>query len=127
MKQVVIPVPACAKPRMTRSAKWAPTEAQQKYWDFKADLLALGYGNPPVGGLHIHFVIGMPRSWSQKKKDTMNGTPHQQTPDVDNLHKGLLDALMKEDKEVWDHHITKWWGHVPCIILQGVKKAVFPL
>ena len=30
----------------------------------------------------------------------MDGEPHQQTPDIDNLEKGILDALFADDKKV---------------------------
>ena len=34
----------------------------------------------------------MPKSWSLKKKKAMNGKPHRQTADIDNLLKALIDA-----------------------------------
>jgi len=54
----------------------------------------------------------MPKSWSQKKKKEMNGKPHRQTADIDNLLKALIDALLSEDKQVWDVHASKRWGEV---------------
>jgi len=52
----------------------------------------------------------MPKSWSLKKKKAMNGKPHRQTADIDNLLKALIDALLSEDKQVWDVHASKRWG-----------------
>lgn len=56
------------------------------------------------------FVIPMPKSWSNVKKERMAGTPHQQKPDVDNLLKGLLDSCYQDDSCVWDVRATKIWG-----------------
>jgi Holliday junction resolvase RusA-like endonuclease len=54
----------------------------------------------------------MPASWSEKQKRAMDGMPHQQKPDLDNLVKGVLDALLPlEDCKVW--HIgsqSKFWA-----------------
>ncbi|MES0444989.1 MAG: RusA family crossover junction endodeoxyribonuclease, partial [Desulfobacterales bacterium] len=36
--------------------------------------------------------------------------PHQQKPDIDNLLKSLMDAIMKEDCAVWDIHPIKRWA-----------------
>ncbi|MGU0055537.1 RusA family crossover junction endodeoxyribonuclease [Enterobacter hormaechei] len=40
----------------------------------------------------------------------MNGKPHQQKPDKDNLEKALLDAIFDDDSRVWDGRVTKVWG-----------------
>lgn len=54
----------------------------------------------------------MPPSWSDKKRSAMNGKPHQQKPDKDNLEKALLDAIFDDDSRVWDGRVTKVWGEV---------------
>ena len=46
------------------------------------------------------FHIPMPKSWSKKKKEKYNGTPHQQKPDKDNYEKAMQDC-MKEDSHIW--------------------------
>ena len=45
----------------------------------------------------------------------MDGEPHKQTPDVDNLCKALLDAIYKNDSAVADIRITKIWGRAGMI------------
>ena len=40
----------------------------------------------------------------------MNGKPHQNKPDVDNICKGIFDSLCKDDSFIWDVRITKCWG-----------------
>ena len=52
----------------------------------------------------------MPASWSEKKKKEMDGKPHQQKPDIDNLEKAFLDALCKDDSYVYAHAGEKYWG-----------------
>lgn len=52
----------------------------------------------------------MPKSWSKKKHVEMNGKPHQQKPDVDNLLKALMDAVFKDDCKVWNVTVSKVWG-----------------
>ena len=59
----------------------------------------------------ISFVLPMPKTWSKAKRNRMNGQPHQQTPDIDNLLKGLLDAVYADDKCVWMlRGLSKTWG-----------------
>lgn len=58
--------------------------------------------------MKVTFSIPMPKSWSDKKKREMRYMPHKQTPDVDNLIKGLMDTL-PEDSHIWNIHIEKVW------------------
>lgn len=52
----------------------------------------------------------MPGTWSKKKKFEMLSRPHQQKPDVDNLAKAILDALLKDDSGVHTLFLTKVWS-----------------
>jgi Holliday junction resolvase RusA-like endonuclease len=51
-------------------------------------------------------------AWSKKKRLAMDGTPHKQTPDLDNLCKGFLDALCPmDDKHIHSiHELKKIWS-----------------
>jgi Holliday junction resolvase RusA-like endonuclease len=40
----------------------------------------------------------------------MDGKPHQQKPDKDNLEKSILDAVFDDDSKVWDGRVSKLWG-----------------
>jgi Holliday junction resolvase RusA-like endonuclease len=51
----------------------------------------------------------MPASWSQKKRDRLCGQPHQSKPDIDNLIKGFMDALLKDDARIWEVRASKVW------------------
>lgn len=74
----------------------------------------------PECGYHIVFVMPMPPSWSAKEKARMDGAPHQQTPDKDNLEKALLDAVFGQDKHVWDGRVSKLWGYEGAIRIGAI-------
>ena len=97
------------KPRMTQRDKWGEREAVQRYWAFKEECQVKGV-QVPEQGADITFIMPMPKSWSNKKKEKMNGIQHQQKPDIDNLLKALLDAVYKDDSKVWDIKARKIWG-----------------
>jgi len=52
----------------------------------------------------------MAKTWSKKKKAEMNGKPHRQTPDTDNLLKALWDTL-PEDSHLSSVTVSKIWGY----------------
>jgi Holliday junction resolvase RusA-like endonuclease len=56
---------------------------------------------PPDAGMRLEFFLPMPPSWSKKKRARMKGQPHRQKPDIDNLVKSFLDALLGDDSTVW--------------------------
>ncbi|AIV30125.1 endodeoxyribonuclease RusA [Enterobacter cloacae] len=51
----------------------------------------------------------------------MDGQPHQQKPDLDNLKKSLLDALFEDDSHIWDARTSKVWGETGMIIIEEIK------
>ena len=110
-----------AKPRMTRADKWKQRDCVLRYRAYK-DELRLRNVQVPEGGVRITFTIPMPASWSKKKRAEMTGRAHQQRPDIDNLHKGLLDAVLKEDCRVWCHWIRKVWGESGGITIESMTE-----
>lgn len=111
------------KPRMTQRDKWDKRKNVQLYWKYKATLLSEAKKQNftmPDNGYHIICYIQMPHSWPEKKKAQMDMSPHQQKPDKDNIEKGILDALLKEDSCVWDGRITKYWGRSGKIVIYNV-------
>ena len=56
------------------------------------------------------FYLPMPATWSQKKRAAMNGQPHQQKPDLDNLIKALQDAALSDDSSEYSVFATKRWA-----------------
>ena len=88
----------------------------QRYFDFRAEVerLKIKVDN----GDSIKFILPMPESWSKKKKDRMDGTGHKQTPDLDNLLKALLDAIMTQDKGIYClNKLEKVWGRAGRIMI----------
>jgi Holliday junction resolvase RusA-like endonuclease len=112
--------PQC-KPRMTQQDKWRKRPAVVRYNGFKKEFVLKcrqkGVTDlPEVFGVIFH--IPMPESWSKKKKREMNGRPHQQTPDLDNLIKAVKDALASDDSHVYKYpHAEKRWSLEPSITL----------
>lgn len=108
------------KPRMTRADKWKKRPEVLRYRAFCDEVRLLGV-ELPESGSHVTFILPMPSSWSKKKRAELNGRPHQQKPDVDNLTKSLLDALFEDDAHIWDVWVSKLWGETGRIIIEELK------
>jgi len=123
--RIVIYINPQAKPRMVASDKWKKRLVVEKYWVYK-QLIKLSLNQEQQEILEktekfesIKFYMALPESWSKKKKKETNNKPHQQTPDIDNLLKGLFDVLMIEDKRVWRiRELEKKWSNKPRIEIE---------
>lgn len=130
---IYLPITPVPKPRMTQRDKWAKRPCVLRYRDYCDALreawpkLPDGHRQPfPASGYHAIFHLPMPKSWSKKKKAQMNGQPHQQKPDKDNLEKALLDALCADDSYIYDGRVSKYWsdaGYIQIYLNQEVRKA----
>ncbi|HEN8204432.1 TPA: RusA family crossover junction endodeoxyribonuclease [Proteus mirabilis] len=109
MKQQIYYINPVPKPRMTQRDAWKKRPVVVKYHTFCDEMRANRF-TLPESGAHLTFVIPMPKSWSKKKRIEMNGKPHQQRPDVDNLIKAVMDAIFDEDCKVWNISASKLWG-----------------
>lgn len=114
----ITPVP---KPRMTRRDKWKKRTRVLEYFAFKDECRLRGV-ELPKDSYHVIFVMPMPKSWSGKKCEQMNGQPHRARPDKDNLEKALLDALNKDDSHAWDGRVTKVWGYSGKILISEIER-----
>lgn len=88
----------------------------QRYNKYKLDLFEesrLKQFIMPETGAHVVFYIPVPRSWSKKKKLQHHMEPHRSKPDLDNLIKAMKDAIMREDKTIWEYKLTKRWINLP--------------
>ena len=74
--------------------------------------------------LFVEFYIPMPKSWSKKKKNEYVGKTHQQKPDIDNLLKGVMDAIFKEDAHVHTVYGKKTWAKEPSITFMSSKSGL---
>lgn len=121
--RIELPITPIGKPRQTQSDKWKKRPCVLRYRAFCDELRARMHGRAlPEGGLHLTFFIPMPKSWSMKKQMAYEGQPHQQKPDVDNLTKAVLDALLEDDSGVWDVRATKRWAYeTPRIVIEQIE------
>lgn len=104
----------CPKPRQTQADRWKKRPRVMRYREF-ADQLRAQAGEQsfqlPGKGAEYQFGISMPASWSEKKRKRMDGTPHEQKPDLDNLLKAVWDALLGEDCAIWHiERVQKVWS-----------------
>ena len=118
------PKKGLAKPRMTKSDSWKKRPVVLRYWDYKDDIIKWAKENDFTLEEEVCavFNIPMPKSWSKKKKKEMINTNHKQKPDIDNLVKGLMDALLKEDSHVHTVFARKVWTEEGSIIFCNMKK-----
>jgi len=98
-----------AKPRMTQRDRWKQRKRVILYRRY-CDRLRLFKLPVDWEHLQIRFELPMPPSWSEKMKKLMEGTPHRNRPDIDNLLKGFMDALLTEDSAVYSVTAEKYWG-----------------
>ena len=106
-----------AKPRQTRSDKWKKRPAVMRYRAFADEVRAAGV---EIGEtLSVVFHMPMPKSWSKKDRTEMLGKPHQQKPDIDNLVKALLDAVLGDDSHVYEIRAVKFWDEVGSFTILG--------
>lgn len=111
----IYPITPVAKPRQTRRDKWAKRPAVVRYRNYADECRAAGIVIEDV--LDVTFELPMPDSWSQKKKANHDGEPHRQKPDIDNLLKGLMDAVLEDDSGVHNVSAKKVWGEVGRILI----------
>ena len=117
MKQIRINIEPNTKPRMTQADKWKQRPCVIQYRNFCDELRAKTAGFQLSDNYSILFRISMPKSWSKKKRDLMRGKPHQETPDLDNLLKAVNDALLEQDKIIYQISATKLWSDIGEIII----------
>jgi Holliday junction resolvase RusA-like endonuclease len=119
-----IPITPVAKPRMTQSDRWRQRDIVMRYRVF-CDELRLKVGRHKFPDrVELIFYMPMPTSWSKKKKERMNGTPHKVRPDRDNLEKAVMDALIQkpdDDARVWEGHSAKYWSDEPGIEILPIE------
>lgn len=101
-----------------------------KYFTYCEELAWLakqaGFTCPKI--LSLTFVIPVPKSKSQRKKDMLEGTPHQvkRRSDLSNLIKAFEDATYTgdvDDGEVWMYgRMQKIWGKEGQIIIHNTER-----
>ena len=114
-------IPPCPKPRMTKADRWRKRQSVLKFFAFRDAVRqwpreTMHNKILEMESFQIEFHVPMPKSWPKWKKECMNGTPHQQRPDLDNYLKAWKDSVYKEDAIVWRVKASKLWtdgtGHI---------------
>lgn len=84
----------------------------EQYNDYRENLFKTAKAKNfimPQHGAHLVFYLPVPKSWRPGRKAATHLLPHQSKPDLDNLIKAFKDALLVEDKEIWNYQATKLW------------------
>lgn len=70
----------------------------------------------PEGAIEVDIIAyrAIPKSWSKKKKELLNGSFCMAKPDSDNIAGAVMDALLPErtggDSRVVKLSISKYWA-----------------
>ncbi|MED2978225.1 RusA family crossover junction endodeoxyribonuclease [Bacillus swezeyi] len=126
-----IPVEPMGAVRMTGRGKFVKPNAKRYLsykdfikWEAKKQLKgqALLKGSIKV---EIQFLMPIPNSWAKWKKRIAPGKRHTVKPDIDNLIKGVFDALNSiawtDDNQVSDVTAVKIYSEEPGIIVRIEK------
>lgn len=113
--------------RMTTRGKFVKKNAK-KYLQYKEAIrwtIKQQFKGKPIDGavgVTVWFYMPMPETWSKKKKAEMVNRYHTKKPDIDNLIKGLFDALNNliwvDDNRVVDMTVFKVYGEKPGIEIE---------
>jgi len=111
MNELIVHIAPMGKPRMTRRDRWAKRPAVLRYFAMKDELIraAKEQGFDLGGSFLIEFYIPIPKSTPKKKAKEIDVTKHDRRPDLDNLLKGVMDALLEEDGSVHTVLAKKYW------------------
>lgn len=60
-------------------------------------------------GFYAFSHSPMPESWSQKKKEEMQGQLMRQKPDADNVEKAVSDSLFDKDENLVIMQCVQYW------------------
>ena len=125
MPSHTIPITPVPKPRMTQRDRWKERPVVKNYRNFCDELrlklprqLRLPDLADKIQTIDIQFYLPMAETWSKKKKIAMDGQPHQQKPDIDNLLKAWMDALYRNDAVIWKVSASKHWSKKGSIVVE---------
>jgi Holliday junction resolvase RusA-like endonuclease len=113
---IITPV---AKPRMTQRDKWMKRPAVVKYFAFKDECREKGVSLKDES--YVCFIIPFPKSMKKAERQELLYRPHQQKPDLDNLLKALMDAVLDEDSHISHVQVKKIWGERGEIIIGSIR------
>ena len=102
------------KPRMTQRDKWMQRPVVMRYRRYCDRIRAAAKRknfNPNWNcyAIKINAYLPLRASWSKKKKLKLVGCLMRNRPDFDNICKGILDSLFKEDSVLGGGSCWKYW------------------
>lgn len=117
--KTIISYPPFTAPRMVKSDKWKKRPVVVKYFQNRNNLklFLIKHKLELTDVLDIVFVVEMPKSWSNKKRDNMRYRLHKQRPDRDNFLKAYQDTFGGDDGFVADGRTVKIWGDFGAIVI----------
>lgn len=124
---MIVKINPMGKPRMTQRDRWKQRPVVLRYHEFCDRLRLAVFGDSTGKGLigpeelYLEFYVPMPKSWSKKKRMEMEGMPHQQRPDIDNLCKAVMDALWEDDSTISFIEARKTWATEGGITLESTS------
>lgn len=101
-------------PRMTKRDKWAKRPCVVDYFAYR-DVLRLSVGKLPEADSVTEFSF---QAFFRAKNKEDIGSFHRAKPDLDNIQKGILDALFAKDQGIARCVQEKRWGLEDCIIIE---------
>lgn len=102
-------------------------DPSKEYKNFLKLQILEQYQEKPIEGpisLQLYFAMPIPSSTSKKRKQAMlDGLiPHTKKPDLDNLCKGIFDAMnktiIKDDSQIFSLYTYKFYSENPGIEIQ---------
>ena len=115
---IIVPVAPLPKQRVRVVNGHAYTPSRTVQYERLIGTATAGVHVTGAVALELVFKMPMPKSWSKAKRQRMNGTPHLQTPDTDNLIKAVMDGMRNcwsDDRTVYKVSGTKLWSEQPQI------------
>jgi Holliday junction resolvase RusA-like endonuclease len=108
-----------ARPRVTRNGTYMPRAYTRK----KASLRRQFGASVPDGLVHLSVtaVRQLPKSWSNKKRERMDGRYTKAGPDTDNIAGAVMDALFPDDSRVVTIFCEKVWGQRHALVIEIAK------
>lgn len=71
--------------------------------------------------VELYYFCGMPKSWSGKKKQEMEGQPRGKKPDIDNYEKFIYDCMngiiIEDDSIIVEVYQKKVYSKKPCTLI----------
>lgn len=118
MVSVFIKCAPMGAPRQSSSDRWKQRPVVMRYRAYKDEIRRQVLEQ--VGGagavelsqcirFSLAFYLQFPKSYSQKKRELLVGTPHNEKPDIDNLIKGIFDTICIDDKHICSVAAAKYW------------------